>query len=191
MNIELAKPNLEGNLSLEKTIHKRVSIRRFKSKPIEIEKISQLLWGAQALKGQNRTVPSAGGTYPLEFYVNLKDKGLFYYNYKQKILEQDLESDISTQLGSAALGQMFISQAPLIIIICADYSRTRKRYGERGTRYVHIEVGHSAQNIHLQAVSLGLGSVPIGAFNDKEVKSTLNLPKELDPIYIIPIGYPK
>jgi len=191
MKIELAKPNFEGNLTLEKSIYKRISIRRFQSKPIEIEKISQLLWAAQALKGQNRTVPSAGGTYPLEFYVNLKDKGLFYYNYKQKILEQDSNSEISDKLGSAALGQMFISQAPLVIIICADYSRTRKRYGERGTRYVHIEVGHCAQNIHLQAVSLGLGSVPIGAFNDKEMKSTLKLPKELDPIYIIPIGYPK
>ncbi|HJX69867.1 MAG TPA: nitroreductase family protein, partial [Dehalococcoidia bacterium] len=63
-------------------------------------------------------------------------------------------------------------------------------YGQRGARYVHIEVGHAAQNIHLQAVALGLGSVPIGAFYDEQVQRALALPKNQQPLYIIPVGYP-
>ncbi|MFX1501751.1 MAG: SagB/ThcOx family dehydrogenase [Promethearchaeota archaeon] len=71
----------------------------------------------------------------------------------------------------------------------AIFERTTQRYGERGFRYVFIEVGHCAQNIHLEAVSLGLSSVPIGAFDDNKVKDVLNLKKKIEPLYIIPIGY--
>jgi SagB-type dehydrogenase family enzyme len=191
MEIDLAKPRLEGKMSLEECIYYRESVRSFQGKEIELEKISQLLWGAQAIKNSNRTVPSAGATYPLEFYVNIKGKGVFYYNFKERVLEQEQEEDLSHELASDAFGQQFIAQAPLNIIICADYSRTCNRYGNRGRRYVHMEVGHCAQNIHLEAVSLGLASVPIGAFQDHEVKNTLNLPTPLDPLYIIPIGYAK
>ena len=76
-------------------------------------------------------------------------------------------------------------------MICADYSRTTQRYGERGIRYVYMEVGHCAQNIHLEAIALGLVSVPIGAFQDEGVKKVMKLPLNIDPLYIIPIGYPK
>lgn len=65
------------------------------------------------------------------------------------------------------------------------------RYGERGIRYVYMEVGHCAQNIHLEAIALGLGSVPIGAFQDQYVKKVMNLPTNINPLYIIPIGYPR
>jgi SagB-type dehydrogenase family enzyme len=189
MNIELNQPRLKGSISLEECIYRRKSVRKFLNKEIELEKISQILWAAQAIKNSNRTVPSAGATYPLEFFVNIKQKGLFYYDFKKRILIQEMEKEISNELAMNALGQRFISQAPVNIIICVDYSRICKRYGDRGIRYAHIEVGHCAQNIHLEAISLGLGSVPIGAFQDNKVKNTLNLSKDLDPLYIIPIGY--
>ncbi len=191
MNIELIKPKLKHDMSLEECIQRRKSVRHFKDKEIELEKISQILWAAQGIKNSSRTVPSAGAIYPLEFYINLIEKGLFYYNFKERRLEQEMQKDVSKGLASDALGQNFISRAPLIIIICVDYSRICDRYGERGIRYAHMEVGHCAQNIHLQAASLELGSVPIGAFQDKSVVSTLNLPNNLDPLYLIPIGYPK
>ncbi len=76
------------------------------------------------------------------------------------------------------------------IIICAEYSRTTWNYRQRGIRYVFMEVGHCAQNIHLEAVALDLASVPIGAFEDDNVKKVLKLPKKIEPLYIIPIGYP-
>jgi SagB-type dehydrogenase family enzyme len=87
------------------------------------------------------------------------------------------------------LGQGSISQAPVTIVICAVYPRVTLKYGERGIRYTHIEAGHLAQNIHLQAAVLNLGSVPIGAFDDTQVKKVLSLPEDQEPLYIIPVGY--
>ena len=191
MYIQLTKPKLEGDKSLEACIFERESIRSFKDKDIEIEKISQLLWSAQGKSSHYRTVPSAGGTYPLEIYVVLKDKAFYQYNIKKHLLELIHEGDFNKTLATASLHQNFIQEAPLNIIICAIFSRTCNRYGDRGIRYVFIEVGHCAQNIHLQAVALGLGSVPIGAFDDNEVKRVLNLSKNVEPLYIITIGYPK
>ena len=106
-------------------------------------------------------------------------------------MELKLKEDISKQLTIASWDQEFIDDAFLNIIICADYKKTTQRYGKRGIRYVYMEVGHCAQNIHLEAVSLGLASVPIGAFEDSRVKRVLKLPDNLDPLYIIPIGYEK
>ncbi|MEA1964034.1 MAG: SagB/ThcOx family dehydrogenase, partial [Candidatus Aerophobetes bacterium] len=89
------------------------------------------------------------------------------------------------------LEQMFIADAPVSIVITAQYERTASKYGERGIRYVHIEVGHVGQNIFLQAMALGLGTVPVGAFWDEEVSKVLNLPEEYKPVYVLPIGYPE
>jgi SagB-type dehydrogenase family enzyme len=191
MSIALPKPEIKGERSLEECIYERESIRNYKDKLIELEKISQILWAAQGKKGDKRTVPSAGATYPLEIYVILKDKGFFNYNVKKHILNLIIEEDLSKKLARASLDQYFIAEAYMNIIISAEYSRTTWRYGERGIRYIFIEIGHCAQNIHLEAVAQGLASVPIGAFEDDQVKKVLKLPKKIEPLYIIPIGYPK
>ncbi|MFX1378654.1 MAG: SagB/ThcOx family dehydrogenase [Promethearchaeota archaeon] len=191
MSIILKKPELKGEKSLEECIYKRESIRDFKNKIIDIAKISQLLWATQGRKGEKRTVPSAGATYPLEIYVTLSDKGFFNYNVKKHTLELITEENLSNRLVRASLDQYFIAEAYMNIIICAEFSRTTWRYGKRGVRYVLIEVGHCAQNIHLEAVALGLASVPIGAFDDDQVRAVLELPKDIEPLYIIPIGYSK
>ncbi|MFX1426328.1 MAG: SagB/ThcOx family dehydrogenase [Promethearchaeota archaeon] len=191
MELQLPKPTLEGSKSLEECIYKRESVRNYSNKKIRIELISQLLWATQGKKGQKRTVPSAGATYPLEIYAIIKEEGFFHYNLVKHSLELITDNDISNDLVKESWNQRFIKEAFLNIIICADYSRTTQRYGERGVRYVHIEVGHCAQNIHLEAVALGLASVPIGAFQDNGVKRVMNLPKNIDPLYIIPIGYPR
>ena len=191
MEIQLPKPIFDGNKSIEACIYERESVRRYKDESIELEKISQILWATQGKKGKKRTVPSAGATYPLEIYITLKNKGFYHYNYNKHILELISEEDLTHGLTEASWNQMFIAEAFLNIIICAEYSRTTQRYGERGIRYVYMEVGHCAQNIHLQAVALDLVSVPIGAFNDKDVKEVMGLTKKIEPLYIIPIGYPK
>lgn len=54
-----------------------------------------------------------------------------------------------------------------------------------------MEAGHAAENIHLQAVALGLGSVPVGAFDDDGVAEALDLAADEAPLYIIPVGYPE
>jgi len=191
MDLQLPKPILKGFKSLEECIYERESVRSYSDKKIEIEKISQILWATQGKKGDKRTVPSAGATYPLEIYLTLKDKGYFHYNYIQHELKLITDRNITTQLAQASWDQYFIHEAYLNIIICAIFGRTTQRYGQRGVRYVYIEVGHCAQNVHLEAVALGLCSVPIGAFDDNAVKKVLDLKKKVEPLYIIPIGYPK
>ena len=75
-----------------------------------------------------------------------------------------------------------MAQAAVDIIICAVYERITSRYSQRGVRYTDIEVGHVAENVHLQAVALGLASVPIGAFNDDAVSKVLSLPEDEVPL---------
>jgi len=97
---------------------------------------------------------------------------------------------LSQQLASAALDERFIAEAPVNIIICAIYLRTSYPYGRRGERYVHMEVGHVGENIHLQAVALGLATVEVGAFNDEQVRKVLQLDEQIKPLYIMPVGKP-
>lgn len=191
MDLQLPKPILKGSKSLEECIYERESVRSYKEKVIEIEEISQILWATQGKKGSKRTVPSAGATYPLEIYVTIKNEGYFYYNYSKHVLEYITDKDLSNKLVEASWNQHFIAEAYLNVIICAIFERTIERYGQRGVRYVYIEVGHCAQNVHLEAVALGLCSVPIGAFEDDKVKEVLKLKKQIEPLYIIPIGHPK
>jgi SagB-type dehydrogenase family enzyme len=73
-------------------------------------------------------------------------------------------------------------------VFTAVYHRTTRKYGNRGIKYVHMEIGHAAQNVCLQATAMDLGAVTIGAFNDQEVSKILNLPKDEEPLYIIPVG---
>jgi SagB-type dehydrogenase family enzyme len=76
------------------------------------------------------------------------------------------------------------------MVICAIHPRTAYRYGRRGERYVHMEVGHVGQNVALQAVALGLGTVMVGAFEDEEVRKALKLEEQIKPLYIVPLGKP-
>ena len=112
--------------------------------------------------------------------------GIYHYLPNEQSLEKIKDGDVRRELSQAALGQGMIEDAPVNIIIAADYYRTTGHYGERGERYVHMEAGHVGQNIHLQAEVLNLGTVMVGAFRDERVKGALGI-KE-DPLYIIPIG---
>lgn len=180
------------NISLEQCIQKRRSIRNFANKELSLQQISNLLWSAQGITDslrKFRAAPSAGATYPLEIFIAKKD-GLFRYIPDGHRLKKEQDGDLRKDIARAALNQMFIADAGIVIVITAVYQRTAWRYGERAYRYINNEVGHCAQNIHLEAVALGLGSVPVGAFDDEKIKKLLKL-KEEEPLYIIPIGVPK
>lgn len=188
--ISLPSPSKKGIFSLEETLSLRRSKREFSNKNLTISQISQLLWAAQGITDKRgfRTAPSAGATYPLEIYL-LNREGIFQYLVKVHKLKKIKEGDYRKQLCFASLGQRWVEEAPVSFIIAADFKRTTGRYGERGIRYVYLEAGHAAQNLLLQAVSLGLGAVPVGAFNDEKVKEILETSLEI--IYIIPVGYPR
>jgi SagB-type dehydrogenase family enzyme len=196
--IKLPAPKLKGDISVEEAIFKRRSVRDYKSDVITLEQISQLLWAGQGITAMDffRAAPSAGASYPLELFViagNIKglDAGIYHYNVKEHSLNLHMKGDIREKLGTtAAFNQKCILQAPVEIIICAIYERTMKTYGKRGERYVHIDTGHAAENIALQAVALGLATVMVGAFEDKKVSEILGLSDDLKPLYIIPVGIP-
>lgn len=188
--IKLPPPNLKDVGSLEDIINKRRSTRSFKPYKISLQEISQLLWAAYGIsdkKNYLRTTPSAGATYPLEIYF-LIEGGVFHYLPLEHSIELIIKGDLRKELARFSLEQNFISEASIDILICAVYERTTLFYGERGYRYVFIEVGHCAQNISLQAISLGLDSVCVGAFNDEKLKQLLQLPKDINPVYIVAVG---
>jgi len=185
-------------MSLAEAISRRKSTRYFANQTISQSQLSQILWATQGTADSpwgRRTVPSAGATYPLEVFVVCGGNGIeeigdgtYHYNIDDHSLTQHHQGDVRLELARAALDQEFIYQAPLDIVICAEYERTLQRYGARGERYVHIEVGHAGQNIYLQATALGLATVAVGAFHDEEVRQVLRLDKRYKPLYIMPVG---
>ncbi|MCK4234084.1 SagB/ThcOx family dehydrogenase [candidate division WOR-3 bacterium] len=192
--ILLPQPAIEGEVSVEEAIKRRRSVRSFKKETLSNKEISQLLWSAQGITDtlhnfSFRAAPSAGALYPLEVYIVIKE-GIYHYIPVKHKLVLVKKGDFRKKLAKAALGQSAIYSAPLDFVITAVYDRTTIKYSERGIRYVHIEAGHVAENIQLQAVALDLGSVPIGAFYDNKVKNVIGCSKEEVPLYIIPVGIP-
>ncbi len=198
--IKLPSPRLDGPISLEQAILRRRSRREYKNKPIKLSDVSQLLWAAQGITEPKvwvglRSAPSAGGLYPLELYVAVRkdgvkelEPGIYHYKPHEHELELIISGDFSEQLMAACVDQEWVRDAAINIIFTAVAERTKRRYGERGWQYILQESGHAAQNIYLQAETLGLGCVVIGAFYESEIEKILDLPKGEIPIYVMPVG---
>jgi len=188
----LPTPRLKGEMSLEETLTRRRSVRSFSEQELTLEEISQLFWAAQGITADwcGRTAPSAGALYPLEVYVATPDGFYHYVPQGHKVIIES-QDDLRLKLWEAGLKQDWILEAPAVFVIAAVYQRTVVRYGARAERYVKLEAGHACQNILLQAVALGLGAVPIGAFYDDQVKAFLSLPPDHEPLYLIPVGHPR
>jgi len=186
----LPSPRLAGPLSLEEALRARRSIRSFSAQALMRTEIGQLLWAAQGVTDAagHRTAPSAGALYPLELDVVTPD-GVARYMPDEHGLAWRTTTDVRPLLRAAALDQSTVGEAPLVIVISGVVERTATRYGARAQRYVDLEAGHAAQNILLQAVSLGLGAVPIGAFDDAAVRRVLDLAQGEAPLYLIPVGH--
>ena len=188
--VALPPPARKGEASVEQALAGRRSCRRFSPRPLALEQISQLLWAAQGVTAADgrRAAPSAGACYPLELYLVCAE-GIFQYLPEGHRLRKAQARDIRGDLAAAAWGQDFIAQAPASLVFSAVYERTTSRYGERGVRYVHMDVGIAAENVHLQAEALGLGSVSVGAFDDAAVARVVGLPDPEKALYIIPVGH--
>ncbi|MBM3284230.1 SagB/ThcOx family dehydrogenase [Candidatus Gottesmanbacteria bacterium] len=191
----LPEPKKDGETSVEKAIAGRRSIRNYKNEPLTLAEVAQILWAAQGITDGygGRSVPSAGALYPLEVYIaigNVKElaAGLYKYTPKDHGIIKISSQDIRKELAEAALGQEYIAEGAVDIVIAGVYKRTTQKYGDRGVQYVQMEAGHASQNIYLECESLGLGTVAVGAFIEEKVKKALNLPEEEFPLYIMPIG---
>jgi SagB-type dehydrogenase family enzyme len=197
----LPEPNLKGAKSLEEAILERRSTRDYQDKGLNLDQVSQILWAGQGITDESsgfRSAPSAGALYPLDLYLVVGENGVkeltagvYHFIPQGHKLEKISSGDLRTKVMEASLNQVFIAQAPIVLIITGEYERTTKKYGERGKQYVHLEAGHVGQNIYLQVESLGLGTVTVGAFDGEEIIKILNLPQAHKPFYVMPIGYPK
>lgn len=193
--VKLPQPQLSGDMSLEEALFRRRSVREYADAPLNLEEVSQLLWAAQGKTAAwgGRTSPSAGALYPLEIYLaagNVEglESGIFKYISEGHELAAIKAGDAREKLQAVALGQSCIGEAAIDIVIAAVFERTAAKYGQRAERYVHMEAGHAAQNICLQATAMQLGAVPIGAFNDKGVSEIISLSADEAPLYILPVG---
>lgn len=194
-SINLPKPELKGVLPLETLLQHRRSIRSYQKVSLKLHELAQLLWSAQGRSGKEglRTAPSAGALYPLRLFVvvgNVEElsPGLYEYMPEAHSLLKFFTGDLREALQKAAHDQSSIGHAAVVIVFTGIYQRTTWKYGARGVRYVHIEVGHAGQNLFLQAEALNCGTVVIGAFDDDEVREVLSLDSDVQPLMLMPVG---
>jgi len=195
MSEEIALPPASISGCLEKILAGRRSVREFTADSLTQQELSQLLWAAQGITSTEglRTAPSAGATYPLEIYAAIKrakglTPGVYHYLPSSQALERVSAGDPTAELSLAA-PQECVREGAVAVIISAVESRTAARYGDRARRYVQMEAGHAAQNVLLQAEALGLGAVPVGAFDDANLQSFLKTQNNV--YYILSIGKPR
>lgn len=195
----LSLPRIEPvpGLSLEQLLARRRSIRAYTAQPLTLAQVAGLLWAAEGITAppHMRTAPSAGALYPLQLFLVAGDvsglaPGIYRHLPDQCAIDLLAEGDHRRDLAAAAPGQSWLAEAPLTLVFTARYARTTWKYHQRGIRYVHIEVGHAAQNALLMAVALNLGAAVVGAFNDERVAGVVGLNEESTPLYLLPVGHP-
>lgn len=193
--IALPAPATDGRFSVEAALAQRASVRHFKDAPASLTEAGQLLWAAQGITRPAglRTVPSAGALYPLEVYligarVAGLAPGVYRYRPREHALEPHVAGNVYPRIAVAALHQEWLQEAPLMIAIAAVPARTQAKYRDRALQYVHMEVGHAAQNVLLQATALGLSGTPVGAFQDEALARLLNLPAAERIFILLPVG---
>jgi len=199
--IQLSMPAYDGKVSVEKAIKERRTVRAFRPKPLALAQLSQILWSAQGItdeRGGFRTTPSGGALYPLDVYavvgeggVEGLECGVYHYQPEGHSIRLILKGDRRKDVANASLWQMWMANAPVIFVVTSEHERITRKYGKRGIRYAHIEVGHVGQNIFLQSSALGLGAGIVGAFHDGAVAEAIGAPKAHEPLIIMPVGYRK
>lgn len=199
MTIKLSEPSRSGAVSFEETIARRRTIRSFFDIPLSERQVSQLLWAAGGITEPStgkRSAPSAGALYPLEIYLVMGNSaktpfkpGVYHYRpHDHSLAASSTGTDLRSAVGRAALGQMWMAEAPAIFLITADFGRTTVKYKERGLQYVHQEAGCAAENLMLQAQALDLGVAIVGAFFEEEVGRVFSLPDSHHPLLLLPVG---
>ncbi len=198
--ISLPEIIISEERGVDNAIFRRRSVRQFVKDPLTIEQISTLFWAAggatvDGVTGATRAYPSAGGLYPLHFYVVVSgveglDNDVYKYDWKNHSVMSKNLGDRMGAVKEVTYSNSFLKQdVSAVFVITADYSITTERYSRRGEkRYVPMEAGASSQNLALKAEALGLGCYVIGAFEDWALSSALDLDKEETPLLILPVG---
>jgi SagB-type dehydrogenase family enzyme len=146
------------------------------------------------VRGGFRAAPSAGARFPLELYLaafNVTDlpAGIYWYQSETHKLMRIAEGDKRAEVSEASFNQDQFKTASAAIVYSAVYERTTVKYGQRGrNRYVCMDLGHSAENVYLQAYALKIGTCAIGAFTDLWLKKAFRMTRAEEPLYVMPLG---
>ena len=195
--IQLPPPKAHGALSVEEALRKRRSVREYTDQALSLAEVSQLLWAGYGITSRPegfRTAPSARALYPLELYlaagqVSGLPASVYRYVAETHALEPVRDGDVRQELAAATFGQAFVAHAAAIVSFAAVYDRTREAFGDDGKDYVHMDLGHAGENVHLQATALDLGTVVVAALRRDGVREALGLPEDQVPLYLMPIGH--
>ncbi|MCS7149246.1 MAG: SagB/ThcOx family dehydrogenase [Caldimicrobium sp.] len=180
-------------------LRSRRSDRKYRGYPITKEEIALLCFAVQGVTAKAgpyllRTAPSAGALYPIETYLAVNyaqdlTPGIYHFEIRSFTLEKLREGNFGKLLRDLALGQAFFESASVVFLWSAVFRRTMAKYGERGLRYIFMDVAHISQNLLLTAVALGFKACPVGAFLDEEVTEFLDLDgNEERVIYLATVG---
>lgn len=196
--IRLPEPRREGGVSVEAALQRRCSVREYRAEPLTLEEVGQLLWSAQGSTRSDgkRTAPSAGATFPLETYlvaghVSGFSPGIYHYRPGGHEIAELAAGDRRAELAAISMNQDCVRLSAISIVFATVIARTEAKYGANAVAFVDMEAGHAAQNVALQAVALGLGSVMIGAFDPAALTKLLQLPTEHLPRYYAAVGRPR
>ncbi|MGE5484000.1 MAG: SagB/ThcOx family dehydrogenase, partial [Ignavibacteriales bacterium] len=176
-SIKLPEPAVLGGFPIWETLKKRRTIRHYAEEPLALSVVSQLLWASSGVSGATsalRTAPSAGGKHPatmmfVAYRVTGLEPGIYRYHPVEHSLELVKAGEFGESLAGACSGQRQLSSAPAVFAWNVEAERTTGRYGDRGKRYILLDLGHACQNLYLAAAALGLGCCAIGAYSDERV----------------------
>jgi SagB-type dehydrogenase family enzyme len=187
-------------MSVEEAIWRRRSVRKYLRKPITLDQLSQMLWAAQGItdtQSGHRAAPSPGAKYTLELYVITSEQGVrelqagvYHYEPANHSITLVKTGDYTSSMQSAAGGQEQLGQAAAIVAVTGVFERAMGKYGKRGIQYAIQESGIAAENIHIESTALGLGTVIMGAFDDKQVGQLIGTTKREKPLLLMPLGAP-
>jgi len=201
-SIALPSPAIPEPGTLTDIMAARRTKRQYEAGPVTAEALAGLLWAGQGVTAADgkRAAPSAGAICPLTLFVLARNvaglaTGLYRYRPVDQGLDEVAAALPSGMLSDAALeNQPWLDLAPLVIVVAGDFDMAREHFGhqppsgERGDRYIYMETGAVAQNIHLYATSLGLGQVLVAGFDDAAMSEKLQLPEGLNPVALLCLG---
>ena len=194
--VKLPTPTFSGK-TVEQAIHERRSHRQFTKRALTLKELARLLVSADGLTDKDeelRAAPSGGALYPIELYVTAHDiegidSGLYHFQVKDTSLELVKAGDFSDSVHVASNEQETVGASPCTIIMTARFDRSTKKYADRGYRYTYMESGAICQNIYLQATSMGMGTVAVGAFNDDALNALLEIDGRSEAaLLMMPVG---
>jgi len=200
--VSLARPEMWPEADLWKALRARRSHRAFAGAAMSQQTLMLLLWAAQGITQPGhwplRTAPSAGALYPVETYVcAARVAGLEAGVYHWELPEERLalvaaRADVASAAQAGCLDQGMVGQAPVTFVWSAVWGRGAQKYGDRALRYVYLDAGHVAENLHLAATALGLGACMIGAFLDDEMNALVGVDGEAESVvYAACVGLPR